>query len=581
MKYYNNILNKVTNVTLMFAVALSSTSCVDTEIIPDDLTVDEELWQSKSKVTMVVNSAYKAMINQTIMQEVIVWGDFRSDELNYVSSINNGTSLDLAEISTAKIETDNMFNNWASFYSVINYCNIVLEKAGAVTEIDPNYTLGDFSADRSQMIALRSLCYFYLIRAFRDVPYTETASLNSSDEQNLTQEAPSIVLDKCISDLESVKNQGLSVFSYTDWRRVGYFTQDAMYALLADMYLWRASVTHSAGDYQKCVEYCDWVINNKINWYKYNHPRLTEQDLADNPYCLTPYNLYFNDIFANQNGSESILEFQFDGTSNSNTGFCQMYNRTGASATTGYLTTTAYYGTIATTNVYQTQEDQRAWESVYGQNTNSDAYYVRKGVAQEGRGSKTAQSHMLRDYDRYAQNWIIYRMTDIMLMKAEALVQLGNNDKNDQHTIDAYDLVYQVNLRAVAQNTLADKKTSCALKPLNEVEGMELLVMEERARELCFEGKRWFDMLRYNYRHVNNVDYGVILANQGGNYGSVYEPMLNMLVAKYASGGSAVKANIKSEPYLYMPVLQREMDVNPALKQNPVYRSKKTSSKNN
>lgn len=580
MKYYNNIYNKVAKVTLMLTVALTSTSCVDTEIIPDDLTVDDELWKSKSKVTMVVNSAYKAMINQTLMQEVIVWGDFRSDELNYVSSINNGTALDLAEISVAKIETDNMFNNWAPFYSVINYCNIVLEKAGAVTEIDPNYTSGDFNADRSQMIALRSLCYFYLIRAFRDVPYTETASLNSSDEQNLTQEAPLTVLNKCITDLESVKDLGLSVFSYTDWRRVGYFTQDAMYALLADMYLWRASVTHSASDYQKCVENCDWVINNKINWYKYNHPRLTEQDLAENPYCLTPYNLYFNDLFANQNGSESILEFQYDGTTNSNTGLCQMYNRTGSTATTGYLTTTAYYGTIAPTNVYTTTEDQRAWESVYGQNTNSDAYYVRKGVAQDARGgSKTAQGHVLRDYERYAQNWIIYRMTDIMLMKAEALVQLGNNNKEDQYTKDAFDLVYQVNLRAIAQTTLADKQTY-ALK-IDEVEDMELLVMQERARELCFEGKRWFDMLRYNYRHVNNVDYGVTLSNQNGNYGSVYEPMLNLLVAKYSSGGSAVKANIKSEPYLYMPVLQREMDVNPALVQNPVYRSKKTSSKNN
>ena len=580
MKYYNNIYNKVAKVTLMLAVALTSTSCVDTEIIPDDLTVDDELWESKSKVTMVVNSAYKAMINQTIMQEMIVWGDFRSDELNYVSSINNGTSLDLAEISSAKIETDNMFNNWAPFYSVINYCNIVLEKAGAVTEIDPNYTPGDFSVDRSQMIALRSLCYFYLIRAFRDVPYTETASMNSSDEQNLTQEAPLNVLNKCITDLESVKDQGLSVFSFTDWRRVGYFTQDAMYALLADMYLWRASVTHSSADYQKCVELCDWVINNKINWYKYYHPRLTEQDLADNPYCLSAYDMYFNDIFVNQNGSESILELQFDGNTNSNTGLCLMFNRYGSSATTGYLTTTAYYGTIAPTSVYTTQEDQRAWETVYGQNSNSDVYYVRKGVAQTARGSsKTAQAHQLRDYDRYAQNWILYRMTDIMLMKAEALVQLGGNNKEDQYTKDAFDLVYQVNLRAIAQNTIADKQTY-ALK-FDEVEDMELLVMQERARELCFEGKRWFDMLRYNYRHVNNVDYGVTLANQNGAFASVYEPMLNMLVAKYASGGSAIKANIKSEPYLYMPVLQREIDINPALVQNPVYHSNKTSSKNN
>ena len=43
---------------------------------------------------------------------------------------------------------------------------------------------------------------------------------------------------------------------------------------------------------------------------------------------------------------------------------------------------------------------------------------------------------------------------------------------------------------------------------------MEELVLNERLRELCFEGKRWYDLLRYNYRHVEGVDYTTTLADQ-------------------------------------------------------------------
>lgn len=180
-----NMKNKFT-ITLL-SLSLSLTSCVDTVLLPDDKTVDEDFWQTKDEVAQIVNKAYQSMLSTDLMSRLIVWSDFRSDELDYVTSINNGTAQDLQEISTANIQTDNMFNSWGSLYSVINYCNIVLEKAENVMTIDPNYTQGDYLTDRSQVLALRALAYFYLVRVFRDVPVTPGAYMNSSQELDIDQ----------------------------------------------------------------------------------------------------------------------------------------------------------------------------------------------------------------------------------------------------------------------------------------------------------------------------------------------------------------------------------------------------------
>lgn len=102
------------------------------------------------------------------MSRLIVWGDFRSDELNLVSSVTGlATVLHFTEIDAVNMQTTNTFATWGGLYSVINNCNIVLDRSKAVMDVDPSYTEGDYTTDRSQMLALRSLCYFYLVRNFR------------------------------------------------------------------------------------------------------------------------------------------------------------------------------------------------------------------------------------------------------------------------------------------------------------------------------------------------------------------------------------------------------------------------------
>ena len=63
----------------MILACMALVSCVDTIILPDDKTVDEDFWQSKEDVALMVNSAYASMASEALLTRLVIWGDFRSD----------------------------------------------------------------------------------------------------------------------------------------------------------------------------------------------------------------------------------------------------------------------------------------------------------------------------------------------------------------------------------------------------------------------------------------------------------------------------------------------------------------------
>ena len=121
--------------------SLTMVSCVDTVLLPDNMTVDEDYWKTKDDVNQMVQGAYKAMLSSDVISRLIVWGDFRSDEMNMVNSISaNATVNALTEIDAVNIQTTNTFATWGGLYAVINNCNVVLDRAKEVMAIDPSYT---------------------------------------------------------------------------------------------------------------------------------------------------------------------------------------------------------------------------------------------------------------------------------------------------------------------------------------------------------------------------------------------------------------------------------------------------------
>ncbi|MBR6998950.1 MAG: RagB/SusD family nutrient uptake outer membrane protein [Prevotella sp.] len=590
--------------------AFSLASCLEHSILPNDKVVEENFWKTKEDVQSMVTSAYAAMSSESIITKLIIWGDFRSDEL-----VGNTTNLSgavpdaLKEIEAVNIQTTNQYAAWSDFYDVINRCNIVLEKAEKVLNEDPNYTQSDYESHCCQMLALRSLCYFYLVRTFRDVPYYEYAYTTSSQEKNLTQMAPAALLEQLIQTLEKVAANSNCLrsnnFAVREWRRVGWFTLDGVKSLLADIYLWRASIMHSAADYQRCVELCDQVIESKRSQHVKGRNETEEKafPLTDND----NFNDSYSTLYVQQNAEESIFELQ----SKNNAALCKYYYKYGSNTSTeGYLKASIIFANstdadanlgnakVNSNTVFSTS-DLRFYSSHFTA-TDASSFDVRKMVSQQEIRRKTGEARTDgRNFSNYDQNYIIYRLPDVMLMNAEALVQQMQDtipgsstemkdavvEANAELRKQAFDLVEAVNTRSCYTDDRASFGLDVAWEKGNRYKDftkvqMETLVMEERLRELCFEGKRWYDLMRYNYRHIEGVrydeTYGQMIAVAGSTelaLPPLYKDMLELMTRALSDNRMAVQAKMRNESYLYMPIPEADINLCDKLVQNPAYKS--------
>lgn len=561
------------------------TSCNDfLTIYPTDRIVAEDFWKTKTDVDQMVDGTYKSMLDYDIQERAIVWGAFRSDELLKYSAYTDNT---LDNIEGVNLLPSQRFNSWAAFYKVINNCNIVLHHAPDVMTEDPEFTDGDYQVVKAQMLALRSLCYFYLVRAFRDVPYTTTAVEDDSQIELIPQSPPAEVLQYCLDDLAAAEPYVMRSGAYGDWRDKGYMTRDAVHALMADIYLWRAAMTHSQSDYQQVIGLVDRIVSAKDKYYKENYPISITGDEEDSLH-LYEADEAFVQIFNNDNmnSHESVLEWQYNGINNSNTALENYYYQSGSESnyqSTSMVMASSLFSTPKEdgTKIYLSANDYRFWNNVYGANSEeAEQLSIRKMVDYSGSVVKTTTGTGVtksnsRPFKEFRQNWIVYRLTDLLLMKAEALVE--TSDSTDLVRLEeAFNLVKAVNDRSMYRSA----RDLLTFEKYQNKASMEQLVLEERERELCFEGKRWFDLLRYSYRHMTGVNVNQRLADTEA-WPSLYTPMLKLIARKYNSGGGeAVTYKMKSEPYLYWPVRENELKVNSLLKQNPVYHQEETISKN-
>ena len=160
----------------------------------------------------------------------------------------------------------------------------------------------------------------------------------------------------------------------------------------------------------------------------------------------------------------------------------------------------------------------------------------------------TAGITISRRSNSYA-NWIIYRLTDIMLMKAEALTFKG-----EEYFEQAFKLVDAVNRRA-RNITTAGGAGALKLSDYNSsmTKMIEDLILQERKRDLMFEGKRWYDLVRYSIRTGNNS----YLSKQA--------------TTKYQINVNAIQIRLSNPYTLFWPINKNELKLNRNLTQNPAY----------
>ena len=538
--------------TLALAASLGglTVSCGDfLDITPLNAVVVQNYWEKKSEVESVITSCYYHMQDAGFAQRVIAWGEVRGDNLTS-SSTMEADNKEMYDFYINNITADNSWTSWADFYNVINLCNTILHYAPEAQVKDGNYSMEELHTHEAEAKAIRALCYFYLVRSFKKLPLVTQATIDDDETFQVAASSADEVLDQIVEDLEWAKNYIWDrKFFDTSAERKGRFNKQSVKALLADIYLWR-------GDYARCAQYCKEIMDEKMADYKTMQKEIAEGNyttVASDGYLALyrgypllddSYSAHYAYLmnFSYENSFESIFELQYDyeNREKGNEGILNLYGK--HDEISGLLLSASYLASQSSGALFADANDVRLFENTSYNGTSSNSYPVCKYRMQivETNGG------IIQATRATAENWIVYRLTDIMLMRAEALAYMNDEEGHEE----AFELVAAVNARACSGRTTL----------VYDAGQIKTLVLEERQRELMFEGKRWYDLMRM-VLHSENPTATM------GTLRSTY------LLRKYQSGGRDAVARIGSLDNLYLPINQAEIDVNPLLEpdQNPAY----------
>ncbi|WP_338869178.1 RagB/SusD family nutrient uptake outer membrane protein [Spirosoma sp. SC4-14] len=378
-------------------------------------------------------------------------------------------------------------DRWSSSYDIISRCNILIEKSEAVT-MDAALK----ARYQAEAKFLRALMYFNLVRFFGDVPIVLTEIKTEAEAYTYNREPVTKVYAQIEKDLLEAATVLPVSYTGTD---VGRATKGAAQALLGSMYL-------TSKQFDKAV--------TKLN-----------EVISANTYKLLPV---YEDVFRANNGNnaEIVFSVQYTRTGNKEgSNFSIDFAPTGAGSdiVTGGNPASLNQGTLDLFNAFE-PGDLRKNVSIQQFTGGNMPYYTRKFLDQPPTANES-------DND-----WPVIRYSDVLLMYAEALNETGN-------TTDALTPLNQVRSRAGLP----------AKTDLSQAD-FRLAVEQERRVELCFEGHRWFDLIRTG-RLV---------------------PVITAYIAKYRTSGGYQVGNYQfnANKALY-PIPFRETSLNPNLTQNPGY----------
>lgn len=483
----------------MLGSALLLSACEDwLELQPDQGLTIGEYWTSKEDVEATLLAAYR---NFALLDDYLfVYGELRGDLIDAGTAI---LSRD-AQIISNNIPTDNPNCDWSGFYKVIHHCNLVLENSDQVQETDPNFKPVILKSFKAEALYLRSLSYFYLIRIFKDVPFISESSETDNTDFFIPASKEEEIIELLIADLELARSYMPVNNNYgsveANRGRAGYA---AINALMADIYLWDFR-------YEECLEAIDLLEGMG----KYQ--------------LMSPGDWF--DIFYPGSSLESIFEFQFDQSTNLlNTLWVQTYNTNRFNVSDHAL---------ELLDPESSREIIRGNGSVcteFSYHNTRNAAFIWKycGSNPDGRSVRASSENR-------SANYIIYRYADILLMKAEAQSQLGGYT-------EALGIINEIRTRASMPLILSIQNTATAF---------EDAILDERARELAYEGKRWFDLLRMGRRN----DYARA------------DKLIEIMIRNVSSAQRRILASRLKDPMgWYLPIYEMELERNRALEQNIYY----------
>lgn len=453
---------------LYSVVLLFSTSCSDflepqsqTEYVPRDLNSLNEL---------LLGNAYLDPNNTS--QVSFSLHEFFSDDWS-VTSIDGNNVSNQTEYTRLKpfyawhpemfrlaVENNTShWNVWKDVYQKILGCNAVLDYVDKLNglENDRNYIKG-------QALALRAFYYFQLVNLFGEpynynkkalsVPLKLNSNLELDYPKRATVEEVYAQIDK---DLLDAENCYLNLPSSTQFYQDGRVT-------LPMIQLSKARVALFKEDYPKVIEYSQKVIQN---W------GLTLLDLNNVTMPISPTYQYYN--FVHIENPEAIWLF-------GNYSDFQRFTNTVLRRATG--TVRMFNAAPSLLDSYEVGDLRRS-HYILREPSNVN-FWIPSGKV------NITPSNLLAVPSVFGRS---LRLSEAYVMLSEAYYYTGKSNDAVRVLEDLRKKRFEISA-GLAYKVSSEKTSGTALLTF---------IREERRREMCYEGLRWFDQRRYGMDSFSRV----------------------------------------------------------------------------
>ena len=449
---------------LLFSIGML-TGCDFYDVNPENGLKEVDYYRDRNDLNAGAFGIYAALTPE--VHKFLLWGSARAD---MVTIGKEGADAYVTEFVNNNVTTLNPYTNYAGLYKTIARCNRQLEHIAEVEQLDKTMSQNDFNAYYGEAYFVRGLCYFYLVRTFQEFPliledisenitYTDengqvvkmnTLSLTEDELRAVALKAADKqkVWEVIISDVK--KAMSLLRTNY-NWNGVGSLPVEQKYgrATLVSAYALACEVALWTDRFSQASAYADLVVN--ASGYDVGSAGTWSSQFYNR--WASPYSMF-------------LIGYSYDGSMETNRlqEFTSPFTEDGGK----YLLKPAKQ---VVDSIFSDAADVRIAGS-YKRIDKQDMIW--KYIGQDDKKAMRAPY-------RSDASWNLIRTSDILLWKGIIENRLGNLP-------GAYYFLNKVRAQRGLDEYNRDEITLTK-------EEMEDLLFMERARELAFEGQRWYDLL--------------------------------------------------------------------------------------
>jgi hypothetical protein len=514
---------------LILLAAFTCISCkklLDTK--PQDFVSPENYFNTEADLQRALNGVYNRLIGTFgRLYQRGLWSYMAvSDEFFYSNISSN--NLKVSDFDASNLDVTRF---WEVCYQGIDRANQVIANVNK-PEMDETAR----NSIKGQALFLRGYFYFLLVDNFGAIPLKLNPTSSPTDKP-LPRSPIADVYGQIVKDMQEAETLVLPIDQVISNEVV---SQTAVQAILAKVFLKMAGAPlNDITKYKDALTYSNKVIASGLHSLNPDYQQIfinESKDITDSKECIWEIGMY-----GNQQGTEKIA-----GSVGIDNGIkCTDYE-VGYSGGAMHVTQRIY-------DLFKEGDLRRDWAIapfIYKTTggITSKVYFDSVHIYDRniGKWRREYETLVPKNKTYNSTNFPVIRYADVLLMKAEA------EDQVNGPTTAAYDAINQVRRRAFGLPLEAPDSVADVTPGFNKDEFLNEL-KNERARELCFEGMRKHDLIRWG----------------------MYVSSMSSLVTEVADNApsswkkASIAAKNTTDRNVLLPIPVEELISNPQADQNP------------